>query len=88
MDVWGIPRAKRSLSGLRRGLEKLGVRGLRRDASDHELDAAAGALVGRLFLLGRAEVFGDFRSGAILMPRPRRPSKRGGRPASRSRRRA
>ncbi|OGD26636.1 MAG: hypothetical protein A2Y56_09820 [Candidatus Aminicenantes bacterium RBG_13_63_10] len=71
MDVWGIPRAKRSLSGLRRGLEKLGVRGLRRDATDHELDAAAGALVGRLFLQGRAEVFGDFRSGAILMPRSR-----------------
>ncbi len=68
MDVWGIPRAKRDLPGLRRGLEKLGVRGLRRDATDHELDAVAGALVGRLFLLGRAEVYGDFRSGAILMP--------------------
>lgn len=71
MDVWGIPRAKRNLAGLRRGLTKLGIRGLRADASDHELDAAAGALVGRLFLQGRAEVFGDFRSGAILMPRPR-----------------
>lgn len=69
MDVWGIPRARRNRAGLRRGLTKLGIRGLRADASDHELDAAAGALVGRLFLLGRAEVYGDFRSGAILMPR-------------------
>jgi predicted nuclease with RNAse H fold len=67
-DIWRLPRAKRDLRGLRRGLEKLGIQGLRRDASDHELDAAAGALVGKLFLQGKAEVYGDFKSGAILMP--------------------
>jgi predicted nuclease with RNAse H fold len=67
-DIWRIPRAKRDLRGLRRGLENLGVQGLRRDASDHELDAATGALVGKFFLQGKAEVYGDFKSGAILMP--------------------
>ena len=72
-DVWGIPRAARDRKGLRRGLVKRGLKGLRTDGSDHELDAASGALVGRLFLQGRAEVYGDFDSGAIIMPRaPRR----------------
>lgn len=73
MDIWGIPRAKRGLARLRRGLENLGIRGLRRDATDHELDAAAGALVGRLFMFGRAEVYGDFHSGAIIMPSSKTP---------------
>ena len=68
-DVWGIPRAARDFDGLLRGLRKLGLRGLRKSATDHELDAATGALVGRLFLEGRAEIFGDFDSGAIVMPR-------------------
>jgi len=70
-DVWGIPRAGRDRDGLLRGLRRLGLTGLRRAASDHELDAASGALVGRLFLEGAAEVLGDFKTGAILLPRPR-----------------
>jgi predicted nuclease with RNAse H fold len=79
-DVWGFPRARRDLAGLRRGLERLGLRIPERRLSDHELDAATGALVGRFFLQGRAQVFGDFDTGAILMPLP--PRNRGGIPAS------
>ena len=67
-DIWRIPRAKVNSAGLRRGLTRLGIEGLDREASDHELDAATGALVGLLFLQGKAEVLGDFRSGAIIMP--------------------
>ena len=67
-DVWGIPRARRNREGLRRGLTRQGIKGLTRSASDHELDAATGALVGRLYLAGQAEVLGEFSSGAILMP--------------------
>jgi predicted nuclease with RNAse H fold len=67
-DVWRIPRAKRDREGLRRGLARLGIRGLSRSASDHELDAATGALVGWLYLMDKAEVLGEFSSGAILMP--------------------
>lgn len=67
-DVWGLPRARRDLAGLRRGLARLGIKGLSAGACDHELDAASGALVGRLFLQGRAEILGDVESGAILLP--------------------
>jgi predicted nuclease with RNAse H fold len=68
-DVWGIPRARKDGAGLRRGLVRLGLRSLGRNLSDHELDAATGALVGRLYLLGRACRYGDLETGAILMPR-------------------
>lgn len=69
-DVWNIPRARRDRQGLRDGLGRLGIRGLAEDATADELDAATGALVGRLFLLGRARMLGDERTGAILLPRP------------------
>jgi len=68
-DIWGIPRAKRSISGLKQGLSRLGIVGLKRKITDHELDAASGALVGQLFLQGKAEVYGDYSRGAIIMPR-------------------
>ncbi len=74
-DIWRIPRARRDRKGLRRGLARLGLKGLWPGASDHELDAATGALVGRLHLQGRAEVFGDFETGAIIMPRPKNRSR-------------
>jgi predicted nuclease with RNAse H fold len=69
-DIWGIPRAGRSREDLRRGLVRLGIKGLDPAASDHELDAATGALVGFLFLRGKAEILGDFGTGAIIMPCP------------------
>lgn len=68
-DIWGIPRVKHDMKGLRSGLERLGIKGLREDCSGHELDAATAALVGRLYLEGRAEIYGRFSSGAIIMPR-------------------
>jgi predicted nuclease with RNAse H fold len=68
-DVWGVPRAKRDLTGLREGLCRLGIRGLREDCTDHELDAATAALVGYLYLQGKAEIYGEFLTGAIVMPR-------------------
>lgn len=67
-DVWRIPRARKDLSGLRRGLGRLGIKGLKTESTDHELDAVTGALVGLLFVKGEAEVYGDFKSGAIIMP--------------------
>jgi predicted nuclease with RNAse H fold len=67
-DIWGIPRARHNLSGLRDGLCKRGISGLKKQCTDHELDAASGALVGHLFLQEKAEVYGDFKSGAIIMP--------------------
>jgi len=67
-DIWKIPRVKHNLSGLRGGLRRLGISGLRSDATGHELDAATAALVGLLLLQGKAEVYGNFAQGAIIMP--------------------
>jgi len=69
-DLWEIPRAQHGLQELRNGLIKLGIRGLKKEVTSHELDAATGALVGRLFLQDKAQVFGDFLTGAIIMPFP------------------
>ncbi|MBN1938112.1 MAG: DUF429 domain-containing protein [Candidatus Aminicenantes bacterium] len=74
-DVWNLPRAKRDAAGLRRGLARLGIRGLGRNPSDHELDAATGALVGLMFLQGKAGYYGDLETGAILMPKDKPPRK-------------
>lgn len=67
-DIWALPRAKRDLSGLKKGLVRLGIKGLEEGTGEHEMDAVTGALVGRLYLQGKAQVFGDFSSGAIIMP--------------------
>ncbi|MEN6575408.1 MAG: DUF429 domain-containing protein [Phycisphaerales bacterium] len=65
-DVWGIPRQRRDLQGLRMGLEKLGVQGLAESMTGDELDAVTAALVGRWFLLGKGEMLGG--ETGILMP--------------------
>ncbi|MDI6802403.1 MAG: DUF429 domain-containing protein [Bacteroidota bacterium] len=67
-DVWGIPRKQKGLPKLRRGLEKLGLKGLNKDMNGDELDAITGALTGRLFLLRKTEVLGNFKEGAIVVP--------------------
>ena len=65
-DTWGIPRQHQDLAGLLRGLRHLGVRGLTKSASAHELDAASAALAGMWFLLGAGEMIGG--DDGILMP--------------------
>ncbi len=67
-DVWKIARKQDGLPKLRRGLERLGLKGLEKRMNGDELDAVTGALVGRLFLQGKAEVLGNFRYGAIVIP--------------------
>src|SRR5512147_2841832 len=71
-DIFGIPRKQHGLSKLLRGLERLGLRGLNKEMNGDELDAATGAFVGRLFLKGKAEVLGDFKTGAIIVPKKTR----------------
>ncbi|HTP80441.1 MAG TPA: DUF429 domain-containing protein [Bacteroidota bacterium] len=67
-DIWGIVRKQAGLPSLRRGLEKIGIIGLDKQMNGDELDAVTGAYVGHLFLAGRAEVIGNFRQGAIILP--------------------
>lgn len=67
-DVWGIPRKQHDLEGLRKGLRDLGVKGVRDDANDHELDAISCALAGQQFLAGKGMMLGG--ETGILMPSP------------------
>jgi len=67
-DVLGVPRKSRGREPLLAGLKKLGIRGLRKEMSDHELDAVTAAFVGKLFLEGKSETLGDPERG-IVMPK-------------------
>jgi predicted nuclease with RNAse H fold len=69
-DIWRIPRKQFGLGRLRRGLEHLCIKGLERGMNGDELDAVSGAMVGQMFLQGKAEVLGNFRQGAIVVPLP------------------
>jgi len=66
-DVLSIPRKQRGLEKLRKGLEKLGIKGLTKDMSNHELDAVTSALVGKFFLEGTSETLGT--EDGIVMPK-------------------
>jgi uncharacterized protein len=67
-DVLGIPRKQRGLANLLVGLEKLGITGLERNMSDHELDSVTCAYVGKLFLEGKAVEYGE-PNQTIVMPK-------------------
>jgi uncharacterized protein len=66
-DVLGIPRKQQGLDILTAGLEALGIAGLKKGLSDHELDATTCAYVGKLFLDGKAVAYGP-ADDAIIMP--------------------
>ena len=68
-DIFGIPRKQHGLTKLQRGLERLGLKGLKKEMNGDELDAVTGALVGRMYLKGKAEVLGNFKTGAIIVPK-------------------
>jgi predicted nuclease with RNAse H fold len=67
-DVWRIPRKQHDLAALRRGLVRLGVRGLRGALSDHELDAVSAAVVTRDYARGLAEIYGRRTGAPFVMP--------------------
>lgn len=66
-DVLGIPRKQKGLSNLQAGLERLGIRCLNSQTSDHELDAVTCAFVGKFFLEGKSVTYGNPDCG-IVMP--------------------
>ncbi len=67
-DILGIPRKQQGLDKMKKGHEKLGIHGLRKGMSDHELDAVTAAYVGKLFWEEKAEVYGNHEEGGIVMP--------------------
>ena len=64
-DIWGIPRQHQDREGLIRGLEGLGVKGLKPEMTGDELDAVTAALVGHWLLTDRAEMLGGEEGIAI-----------------------
>jgi uncharacterized protein len=66
-DVLGIPRKQKGLEKMSAGLEKLGIKGLNSKMSDHELDAVTCAYVGKLFLEGKAVVYGAPNEGIVML---------------------
>ena len=67
-DILGIPRKQKGLDLMTKGHRCLGIKGFTDGLSDHELDAVTAAYVGKLFIEGEAEVYGNFKEGAIVMP--------------------
>ena len=67
-DVLRIPRKNQGIEKLFAGLTSLGIKGLKPTSSDHELDAASIAYVGKLFLEGLTVMYGDPKLG-IIMPK-------------------
>src|SRR4030067_2317971 len=74
-DILGIPRKQQGLEKLKSGLEKLEIRGLNNQMSDHELDAVTCAFVGKLYLEGKSITYGTIKQ-AIIMPKETIPRKR------------
>lgn len=66
-DILGIPRKQQGVFKLKKGLQDLGLRGFSSNISDHELDAATCAFVGKLFLEGKSAIYGTAEQG-IVMP--------------------
>ncbi|MCI4368205.1 MAG: DUF429 domain-containing protein [Thermoplasmata archaeon] len=70
-DALGMPRKHAGIEPLRAALKRYGMRGdvERPEITHDELDAVTCALVGRLFVLGRAESIGDPGEGIMVLPR-------------------
>jgi hypothetical protein len=67
-DIWGIPR-QRDVAGLRRGLSRFRLQGLRRsEPSPHVLDAVTCALVGQLYLRGAVSSIGSEDEALMILP--------------------
>ena len=68
-DIWKIPRKQNGLGKLRKGLEKLGIKGLNDSMTGDELDAITSALVGELFLEKLHTALGNKDEGLMIIPR-------------------
>ncbi|MGQ9469843.1 MAG: DUF429 domain-containing protein, partial [Nitrososphaerales archaeon] len=68
-DMLGVPRKQKGLDGLRKGLMKIGIKGISKVISDHELDAITSALVGKMYIEGDYLALGNSEEGLIIMPK-------------------
>ena len=68
-DIWKIVRKQNGLLKLKRGLERLGIRGLKNAMTGDQLDAVTAALVGKCYTEGNYLAIGDKREGLIILPK-------------------
>jgi Uncharacterized conserved protein len=69
-DILGIPRKTQSITELKAGLERIGIKGIKENVTHHELDAITCAYVGIQYLLGKFIALGDENEGIIIVPKP------------------
>jgi len=69
-DILGIPRKTQSITELKAGLERIGIKGIKENVTHHELDAITCAYVGIQYLLGKCIALGDENEGIIIVPKP------------------
>lgn len=67
-DILKIPR-KRNLKKLRKGLERMGIKGFKRELNEHELDAITCALVGKMYIEGKYMALGDEKEALLILPK-------------------
>jgi len=70
--LFGLPRKQQGLERLKKGLERLGVKGLKDVMSGDEVDAVTAALTAILYLEGKCEEIGDPSEGLMVIPKVKR----------------
>jgi predicted nuclease with RNAse H fold len=68
-DILKIPRKQKGLKKLKKGLEKLGIKILKKNPNGDELDAITCAFTGLLYLKGKFVAIGDKKEGQIILPK-------------------
>jgi len=68
-DILRIPRKGEGIKRLFRGLKKLGIKGLRKNLTDDELDAITCAHTGLLYLKKKYLGIGNKKEGKIILPK-------------------
>jgi predicted nuclease with RNAse H fold len=68
-DILKIPRKQKGLKKLKKGLENLGIKILKKNPNGDELDAITSAFTGFLYLKGKCIAIGDKKEGQIILPK-------------------
>jgi predicted nuclease with RNAse H fold len=68
-DILGLVRKNQGVNKLREGLISLGIKGIKYEMSDDELDAITCALTGLLYLRGECIELGDKKEGILIIPK-------------------
>jgi predicted nuclease with RNAse H fold len=69
-DILGIPRKRKSMEYLIKGLQSFGIKGVydRKGITHDEIDAITAALVGYFYLAGKYERLGNEKEGYLIIP--------------------